>query len=61
MNALSRKVHVESEETNAVSTVVPKWLEIVAKGYSQDPEEKELLTVLSLVESNDGATHWVKG
>lgn len=44
-DALSRK---EEDESQAISTCVPKWLEIVQEGYEKDEEAKHLLTELSL-------------
>jgi hypothetical protein len=49
-DALSRKtVH---HQTYALSTVKPRWLEIIVEGYQQDPETKQLLTELCITRSN---------
>jgi hypothetical protein len=50
-DALSRKS--TQEELHAISTSVPKWMEIVIEGYQQDEQCKTLLTELSLTGSNN--------
>jgi hypothetical protein len=50
-DALSRKsLH---EETHAISTSIPIWMEVVIDSYQQDPQCKQLLTELSLSPHND--------
>ena len=50
-DALSRKHH--PEQLYAISTSKPKWLEIIVEAYQKDPPTKQLLTELSLTQSND--------
>lgn len=50
-DALSRQA--KPVTLQAISASVPRWLEIIVEGYSQDPETKQLLTKLSLTGSND--------
>jgi hypothetical protein len=50
-DALSRKE--PQEESHAISTSVPKWMEIVTEGYNKDEHNKKLLSELSLVDSNN--------
>jgi hypothetical protein len=50
-DALSRQA--ESPTLTAISTVTPKWLEIILEGYTQDDQTKQLLSELSLTGSNE--------
>jgi len=50
-DALSRKHH--PEQLYAISMSKPKWLEIIVEAYQKDPPTKQLLTELSLTQSND--------
>lgn len=52
-NALSRKE--EEEESNAITSSVPRWLEIVLEGYEQDDEAKQLMSTLCLQNNEPGA------
>jgi hypothetical protein len=51
VDALSRQA--ESPTLTAISTVTPKWLEIILEGYTQDDQTKQLLSELSLTGSNE--------
>jgi hypothetical protein len=52
-DALSRQVPANQEELQAISTLVPRWLEIVVEGYHQDPEAmQQLLAELSISSPN---------
>jgi hypothetical protein len=50
-DALSRLP--DSPTLLAVSTITPKWLEIIIEGYQQDDHSKQLLAELALTGSND--------
>lgn len=50
-DALSRQP--EGASILAISSVTPRWLEIILEGYTQDEHSKQLLAELSLTGSND--------
>jgi hypothetical protein len=52
VDALSRQVPANPEELQAISTSIPRWLEIVVEGYHQDPEARQLLAELSISSPN---------
>jgi hypothetical protein len=50
-DALSRREH--DDELCSISTIQPRWLEIIAEGYAKDPHTSQLLTELALQSPND--------
>jgi hypothetical protein len=52
-DALSRQSLAQEHDIAAISTIVPKWLEIVAEGYLAYTDSKALLQELSISGSND--------
>ena len=47
-DALSRKEVSEDSEVTAISTIIPDWLEAIAKGYQDDPQTSKLLKDLTV-------------
>jgi hypothetical protein len=58
-DALSRQL--THAEMHAISTIKPRWLEIVTEGYLQDDQAKQLLTELSISGTNDKGFSLVDG
>jgi hypothetical protein len=58
-DALSRRPH--NTEAMAISAVQPRWVESVIEGYQNDPKAQELLTELSITQTNDQGYSLHKG